>query len=73
MKLRYVLGVTSVLTTAGLLGGVIGLGVDNLNKSSTISRLDEELVNKKYVPVPYESKLVSNGHSPAYPSPGYEN
>lgn len=72
MKLRYVAGGLTGLGILGLTFGLMGVGIDNIEKTRLLDQKRQEL-NESIgtVPPPESSRLRPQG--PAYPSPGYEN
>lgn len=72
MKLRWLITGVTVVTTLGLIGGLAGIGVDNLDKPSQIDRLSDEINDTIYPPIPPESRSLPRT-GPSLPSPGYEN
>lgn len=72
MKWRYVIGGFTGLAITGMTLGLVGVGVDNIQKSKLLDEKRQEL-NQSIgtVPPPESSRLSPQG--PAYPSPGYEN
>lgn len=72
MKLRWLITGATVVTTLGLIGGLVGIGVDNLDKPSQIDRLSDEINDTIYPPIPPESRVLPRT-GPSLPSPGYEN
>lgn len=72
MKWRHVVGGVTGLTITGLTLGLMGVGIDNIQKSKLIDDKRQELnISTGTVPPPESSRLSPQG--PAYPSPGYEN
>ena len=55
-----------------IIGGLAGIGVDNLDKPSQIDRLSDEINDTIYPPIPPESRSLPRT-GPSLPSPGYEN
>lgn len=72
MRLRWLITGATVVTTLGLIGGLAGIGVDNLDKPSQIDRLNDEINDTIYPPIPPESRSLPRT-GPSLPSPGYEN
>ena len=72
MRLRWLITGATVVTTLGLIGGLAGIGVDNLDKPSQIDRLSDEINDTIYPPIPPESRSLPRT-GPSLPSPGYEN
>ena len=72
MRLRWLITGVTVVTTLGLIGGLAGIGVDNLDKPSQIDRLNDEINDTIYPPIPPESRSLPRT-GPSLPSPGYEN
>ena len=72
MRLRWLVVGGTVVTILGLTGGLIGVGVENTNKPSQISRLNDEIKDTIYPPIPPESRVLPRT-GPSLPSPGYEN
>lgn len=72
MKLRWLVVGGTAATILGLTGGLIGVGVGNTNKPSQISRLNDEINDTIYPPIPPESRSLPRT-GPSLPSPGYEN
>ena len=72
MKLRWLITGATVVTTLGLIGGLAGVGVSNLDKPSQIDRLNDEINDTIYPPIPPESRVLPRT-GPSLPSPGYEN
>ena len=72
MRLRWLITGVTVVTTLGLIGGLAGIGVDNLDKPSQIDRLSDEINDTIYPPIPPESRVLPRT-GPSLPSPGYEN
>ena len=72
MKLRWLVVGTGVVTVLGLVGGLAGVGVSNLDKPSQIDRLSDEINDTIYPPIPPESRVLPRT-GPSLPSPGYEN
>ena len=72
MKYRYIVGVVTGVTVLGLTLGLMGVGIDNTQKSKLLEEKRRELnISIGSVPPPESSRLSPQG--PAYPSPGYEN
>lgn len=72
MRWRYLLVTGAVVSTLGLTGGLIGVGVDNINKQKQIDQRRIELQDTIYPVVPEESRILPKT-GPSLPSPGYEN
>lgn len=72
MKLRWLFVGTGVVTVLGLVGGLAGVGVSNLDKPSQIDRLNDQINDTIYPPIPPESRVLPK-IGPSLPSPGYEN
>ncbi|HJC99704.1 MAG TPA: hypothetical protein H9923_02000 [Candidatus Dwaynia gallinarum] len=72
MKLRWLVVGGTAATILGLTGGLIGVGVENTNKPSQISRLSDQINDTIYPPIPLESRSLPRT-GPSLPSPGYEN
>ena len=72
MTLRWLVVGGTAATILGLTGGLIGVGVENTNKPSQISRLNDEINDTIYPPIPSESRVLPRT-GPSLPSPGYEN
>lgn len=72
MRLRWLVVGGTVVTTLGLMGGLIGVSVENTKKPSQISRLSDEINDTIYPPIPPESRVLPRT-GPSLPSPGYEN
>ena len=72
MKLRWLVVGGTAATILGLTGGLIGVGVENTNKPSQISRLNDQINDTIYPPIPLESRSLPRT-GPSLPSPGYEN
>ena len=72
MKLRWLVVGGTAATILGLTGGLIGVGVENTNKPSQISRLNDQINDTIYPPIPSESRVLPRT-GPSLPSPGYEN
>lgn len=72
MKLRYFVGGVTGLAITGMAFGLMGVGIDNIQKSKLLDAKRQELnISTGTVPPPESSRLSPQG--PAYPSPGYEN
>ncbi len=72
MKYRYIVGGVTGVTVLGLTLGLMGVGIDNTQKSKLLEEKRRELnISIGSVPPPESSRLSPQG--PAYPSPGYEN
>lgn len=70
--MRYVAGGLTGLGLLGMTFGLMGVGIDNIQKSKLIDDKRQELnISTGTVPPPESSRLSPQG--PAYPSPGYEN
>ena len=72
MRLRWLITGATVVTTLGLIGGLAGIGVDNLDKPEEIYKLKEKIQDTIYPPIPPESRVLPK-IGPSLPSPGYEN
>ena len=72
MKLRWLITGVTVVTTLGLIGGLAGIGVGNLDKPEEIYELKQKIQDTIYSPVPPESRVLPRT-GPSLPSPGYEN
>ena len=72
MRLRWLVVGAGMVTVLGLVGGLAGVGVSNLDKPSQIDRLNDEINDTIYPPIPPESRSLPRT-GPSLPSPGYEN
>ena len=72
MKLRWLVVGGTAVTILALTWGLIGVGVENTNKPSQISRLNDQINDTIYPPIPPESRVLPRT-GPSLPSPGYEN
>lgn len=72
MRLRWLVVGGTAATILGLTVGLIGVGVENTNKPSQISRLNDQINDTIYPPIPPESRSLPRT-GPSLPSPGYEN
>lgn len=72
MKWRWVLVGGALVSTLGLAGGLIGVGVDNTNKPKEIDKLKSQIQGTMYPVIPSESRVLPKT-GPSLPSPGYEN
>lgn len=72
MRLRWLVVGAGMVTVLGLVGGLAGVGVSNLDKPSQIDRLSDEINDTIYPPIPPESRSLPRT-GPSLPSPGYEN
>lgn len=72
MKMRYFAMGAVGLTTVGLIGGLIGIGVQNNDRPRQIGQLQQELRSEIYPTIPSESRVLPKT-GPSLPSPGYEN
>ena len=72
MRLRWLVVGGTAVTILALTGGLIGVGVENTNKPSQISRLNDQINDTIYPPIPPESRVLPK-IGPSLPSPGYEN
>lgn len=70
--MRYVAGGLTGLGLLGMTFVLMGVGIDNIEKSKQLDDKRQELnISTGTVPPPESSRLSPQG--PAYPSPGYEN
>ena len=72
MKFRWLVFGAGMATVLGLVGGLAGVGVSNLDKPSQIDRLNDQINDTIYPPIPPESRVLPRT-GPSLPSPGYEN
>ena len=72
MRLRWLVVGAGMVTVLGLVGGLAGVGVSNLDKPSQIDRLNDQINDTIYPPIPPESRSLPRT-GPSLPSPGYEN
>ena len=72
MRLRWLVVGAGMVTVLGLVGGLAGVGVSNLDKPSQIDRVSDEINDTIYPPIPPESRVLPK-IGPSLPSPGYEN
>ena len=72
MKFRWLVFGAGMATVLGLVGGLAGVGVSNLDKPSQIDRLNDQINDTIYPPIPPESRVLPRT-GPSSPSPGYEN
>ena len=58
MRLRWLVVGAGMVTVLGLVGGLAGVGVSNLDKPSQIDRLSDEINDTIYPPIPPESRVL---------------